>query len=321
VDSSTGVLIKGFTLAQRGPGVLFGIELYDCSNCNVTENVIANFSNYISEFGIPKHFGIGVMISESTNCGVFHNSFINNGQQVVVCGGNGTNFDNEAKGNYWSDYTGWDNNNDGIGDIPISILDTGYNEYMYEDSYPLMSPYGGPPLPMYSLAIASTAWGTTSPLPGNYTHSEGQMIPVQASADSGYVLNHWELDGVNVTGIINPLSVPINSSRSLIAVFTTPLYSVTVESYCQTEGVDVGAYITMDGSFTGYTTPHTFVGLWGNHTFTVPNVDASGHSFEQWSTGEDSTTITVNSNTTCTVVYDAKARAGIEEGSLRHLAN
>jgi hypothetical protein len=41
-----------------------------------------------------------------------------------------------GEGNYWSDYTGQDSNNDGIGNIPYSITDT-----EGPDGYPLMGPF------------------------------------------------------------------------------------------------------------------------------------------------------------------------------------
>ena len=80
-------------------------------------------------------------------------------------------------------------------------------------------------------------------------------------------------------------------------------YSVTIKAHCKTEGVDVSVSITMDGSPTGQNTPHTFTGLTGTHTFTVPSSDPHGHPFSQWNTGETSTTITVTTGGTYTAYY------------------
>ena len=80
-------------------------------------------------------------------------------------------------------------------------------------------------------------------------------------------------------------------------------YNVAIDAYCYTEAAAVSVGITMDGTPTGYNTPHTFTGLTGTHTFTVPSNDPSGHPFKQWSTGSTSTTITVNSGGTYTAYY------------------
>ncbi len=80
-------------------------------------------------------------------------------------------------------------------------------------------------------------------------------------------------------------------------------YNTSIQAHCYTEGAPVSVSITMDGSPTGYYTPHTFTSLTGNHTFTVPNTDPSGHPFTQWNTGATSTTISVSSAGTHTAYY------------------
>jgi len=80
-------------------------------------------------------------------------------------------------------------------------------------------------------------------------------------------------------------------------------YDVTIDAYCYTESVAVSVSITMDGSPTGYNTPHTFTSLTDTHTFTVPGVDPHGHPFNQWDTGETDTTITVTTGGTYTANY------------------
>ena len=96
-----------------------------------------------------------------------------------------------------------------------------------------------------------------------------------------------------------------SDGQSFSITYLTP-YDVNIKAHCNTEGVDISVPITMDGSPTGYNTPHTFTGLTGTHTFTVPNTDPSGHPFKQWSTGSTSTTITVNTGGTYTAYYQAK---------------
>ena len=100
-----------------------------------------------------------------------------------------------------------------------------------------------------------------------------------------------------------------------------PPYDATINAYCNTEGLDVSVNIVMDGSPTGYTTPHTFTSLTGTHNFTVPNTDPSGHPFKQWSTGETSTTITVSSGGTYTAYYEVVTTIYIDPSALQTKLN
>jgi len=158
----------------------------------------------------------------------------------------------------------------------------------------------------YTLAITATAGGTTNPTPGTHTYACGSSVEVTALPDTDYVFDHWELDGDNV-GATNPISVTMDSDHTLHSVFQyspPPTYDVTIDAYCYTEGTYVSVSIAMDGSPTGYTTPHTFTGLTGTHTFTVPSNDLYDHPFKQWSTGQTSTTITVTTSGTYTALYE-----------------
>lgn len=83
---------------------------------------------------------------------------------------------------------------------------------------------------------------------------------------------------------------------------TFPYYEATIKAYCYIEGADVNVFITMDGTPTGFTTPHTFTKT-GTHTFTVPSADANGHPFYRWSTGLETTTIIVSTAGTYTAYY------------------
>jgi hypothetical protein len=108
----------------------------------------------------------------------------------------------------------------------------------------------------------------------------------------------------------------VGSDNGRVYAFGPPPYSVTVRAYSITGGADLNVPITMDGSPTGYTTPHTFKGLMGTHAFTVPNTNSS-QLFKQWNTGETNTTIIVAYNETETAYYrtlpsvDASGAVGI----------
>jgi len=78
-------------------------------------------------------------ISWASGNKVYHNNFVNNTQQVYPSSSDdSTNiWDNgyPSGGNYWSDYNGTDNNEDGIGDSPYVINANN------TDNYPLMAPF------------------------------------------------------------------------------------------------------------------------------------------------------------------------------------
>ena len=119
------------------------------------------------------------------------------------------------------------------------------------------------------------------------------------------------LDGVDVyPNPNNSFGIPRNSWNDTLFVYATYTpsapstpYNVTINAYCNTNGVAIAVPITMNGSPTGYSTPTEFTGLTGSHTFTVPATDAHGHPFKQWNTGETSSTITINAEGTHTAYY------------------
>ena len=129
-----------------------GIELVSSSNNEIAANNITD--NEL--FGILAHSSSGNLI--------YYNNFLRNGvNSPYQDAGNawdelGINYwynNVEQKGNYWDDYTGEDNDGDGIGDTPYPIPG-GDNE----DKYPLMVPY-------YNAPDAPTIDGPTSGKPGS----------------------------------------------------------------------------------------------------------------------------------------------------------
>jgi hypothetical protein len=80
-------------------------------------------------------------------------------------------------------------------------------------------------------------------------------------------------------------------------------YNVTIWSWDSVNGWVPVEPIIMDGNSMGFSTPHTFTGLSGTHTFTVPNTNVDGNQFTEWDTGETSTTLSVSSAGTHTARY------------------
>ncbi|ART80689.1 nitrous oxide reductase family maturation protein NosD [Oceanisphaera avium] len=68
--------------------------------------------NYFEDNALGVHLTAG---SEDNK--IYHNSFVNNKTQVKYVSLRKQEWSEEGKGNFWSDYLGWDRNNDGIGDV------------------------------------------------------------------------------------------------------------------------------------------------------------------------------------------------------------
>lgn len=100
------------------------LEAIYMTNSNVSIFTKNTFSN--NEFAI--------VATSSSNNTAFHNNFINNTHFISSI--NSANYwDNGMEGNYWSDYTGKDENQDGIGESPY-IIDANN-----QDNHPLMGTF------------------------------------------------------------------------------------------------------------------------------------------------------------------------------------
>jgi len=106
-----------------------GVELWETDNSKVMNNIAGNNS-------------LGIYLSSSNNNLICHNNIVNNATQALDGGSNHWDNGYPSGGNYWSDYTGVDENHgedqdisgsDGIGDVPYHIWG-GSNQ----DRYPLI---------------------------------------------------------------------------------------------------------------------------------------------------------------------------------------
>lgn len=136
--NSSHNVITGNLVSRSGEGV----HLTAGSSKNVvTGNVISN--NYHSNLfifrssdnviakNIISNGSYGIFLHYSSGNKIYLNDFVSNKRQVVATNCSNA-WDDGTKGNYWSDYTGTDANNDGIWDKPYTI-DLGN-----QDRYPLV---------------------------------------------------------------------------------------------------------------------------------------------------------------------------------------
>lgn len=132
--------------ANNITNVLNGIYLYSSKNNAIMQNRIANgglagaaiqLSQNSNDNSVlnnrVENNGYGVEINASSGNMIFHNNLLDNTQQAYMVRANYTNFwDNGVEGNYWSNYTGADVDNDGVGNDP-HVIDANNT-----DRYPLM---------------------------------------------------------------------------------------------------------------------------------------------------------------------------------------
>jgi parallel beta-helix repeat protein len=122
-----------------------GLTLFFSSNNAYSDNVVSN-----NDVGVGLYFSNnnlfsantvvgnneGITLSSSGGHNVFYHNNFNNTVQLLSDSTNSTNVWSQNKeGNYWSEYTGQDSDNDGIGDSPY-VTDTDNR-----DSYPLMGAF------------------------------------------------------------------------------------------------------------------------------------------------------------------------------------
>jgi len=164
---------------NRGIGTGYGIGFKDLDDVIARDNLIIDNrvgifldnSPYLIDSwndisgNVVAFNDIGVSLMPSIRRNAFlDNSFIDNEEQVEVRGGGelaGNDWSRDGSGNYWSDYVGYDENGDGIGEIPYK------SESLFEsliDSKPELRVFVFSPVAK-AIELASEAFPVIKPEP------------------------------------------------------------------------------------------------------------------------------------------------------------
>ena len=168
-DSDDGIKVKRLYYSIISENTIkendaVGLYLISSNNNEIKTNTIQNNQK-----------GIHIYLSSNNNL-IYHNDFTNNGQNAQDPLTNYWSYN--SQGNYWDDYNGYDNNSDGIGDIPYDIPG-GDNQ----DEYPLgyfkepEPPSGNqqPTAHLPSISPNPATYGETVTFSGSGSDSDGYI--------------------------------------------------------------------------------------------------------------------------------------------------
>jgi parallel beta-helix repeat protein len=141
IGSSNGVLRDNNVSSSSKDGVYFFssddniIQSNTISSCNESGIWLSGSSNnLITGNDISLNNPDGIHMENSNGSIIFHNNLVNNTMSLVSINST-SSLDDGIEGNYWNDYNGKDEDQDGIGDTPC-IID-GNNR----DNHPLMGTF------------------------------------------------------------------------------------------------------------------------------------------------------------------------------------
>lgn len=134
----------------------------------------------------------------------------------------------------------------------------------------------------HDLTVSAGVGGTTSPVPGVYSHGCGSSVSVTAIADSCYVFDHWMLDGNNV-GSANPYSVLMDDDHALHAMFTYSPPSLSVSISPLLASIVLGDSVSFTSTVSGGESPYSY--QWYLDDAAVSGATSSSWIFTPTSTG------------------------------------
>ncbi|OOG23731.1 copper-binding protein [Thioalkalivibrio denitrificans] len=111
IESNTAIGIRHGTTPGTGGQTIAGAEgkalfVYNSQHNTIRDNLLAG-----TDIGV--HLTAG---SEGNR--IYNNALVNNRSQVMYVATRQQEWSVDGRGNYWSDYVGWDLSGDGLGDVP-----------------------------------------------------------------------------------------------------------------------------------------------------------------------------------------------------------
>jgi parallel beta-helix repeat protein len=165
---NNSILLNDYGISLEGQGPT---QEYQPTGNLVYDNIVTNND-------------INIVMSQSSNNIIYHNSFIKKPYYNQVSSENSINeWDNGIEGNFWSDYSGVDLNGDCIGDTSYIIDENN------TDRYPLIVPYiwnYSEPIPIvWEGKIYSVAISSNSTVSGFKFNQPQMQISFKVSGSSG----------------------------------------------------------------------------------------------------------------------------------------
>ncbi|KPP98783.1 nitrous oxide reductase family maturation protein NosD [Marinobacter sp. HL-58] len=122
-DENYGILMNFITNSELRGNVVTGVSQGQTAGISISGAegkavFIYNSLHNTFENNVFRDSNIGIHLTAgSEENEVFSNAFVDNQRQVKYVATRTQEWSKEGRGNYWSDYLGWDRNQDGIGDV------------------------------------------------------------------------------------------------------------------------------------------------------------------------------------------------------------
>jgi parallel beta-helix repeat protein len=241
---------------------MYGIDIDFSENISINNNTISDsqwqgisldssINNFIMDNSVINSFGNNIYLLNSNNNSIFHNTFIGSNPQAIDYNTNSWDNGYPSGGNYWDDYPGTDQDNDGIGDYPYNI--TGGSN---QDHYPLG----------YFHPIANFTYYPNNPIMQSLVYFTDTSIDPDGTIVSWF----WEFGDGDTSTQQNPYNLFVNEG-----IFTVCLTVIDDDgknnTYCQIINVTTGLDVNQSNHDRGFPIRHTWDGDWGAAQNFTPN--------------------------------------------------